>query len=267
MAEQTPLDMAHAAMQAAPDDAAARLRFYERLADSELFLLLKSEATGDQITPDLLSVEGADYVLVFDCEERLAEFVDGSAHHAALSGRVVATMLAGQGVGIGVNLGVAPSSILIPDQAVAWLAEMLDSTPDETTAQPVSVAPPTGLPQALLTTLDGKLASAGGLAEAAYLVKVRYADGGGGYLLAIIDAVPAAQAALAKAVNEAVVFSGSENAPLDVAFFAARDAICADLAKVGLRFDLPKSETQHQTPTAPGRDPDNPPIIRPYDKS
>ena len=40
MTELTPLDTAHDAMQAAPEDDRARLRFYERLADSELFLML-----------------------------------------------------------------------------------------------------------------------------------------------------------------------------------------------------------------------------------
>ena len=49
MTEMTPLDTVHAAMEAAPQDDAARLRFYERLADSELFLLLTEEAQGDNI--------------------------------------------------------------------------------------------------------------------------------------------------------------------------------------------------------------------------
>lgn len=264
MIDQTPLDIAHAAMDAAPENDAVRLHFYERLADSELFLLLKSESKGDQITPDLITVEGKEYVLLFDREERLADFVDGSAHHAALSGRVVAMMLAGQGIGLGVNLGVAPSSILIPGQAVEWLVDMLGNTPDETTAQPVSFGPPTELSKTLLSALDSKLATAAGLAAAAYLVKVTYADDRHGYMLAIIDAFPAARGALAKAVNEAVVFSGVQMQPLDVAFFAASDAVCTNLAKVGLRFDLPKDETTRQPPTAPGRDPDNPPIIRSY---
>ena len=50
MTEITPLDSAHAAMQAAPDDDTARLRFYERLADGELFVLLSQEAADDVVT-------------------------------------------------------------------------------------------------------------------------------------------------------------------------------------------------------------------------
>ncbi|MEO1789403.1 MAG: SseB family protein, partial [Pseudomonadota bacterium] len=47
----TPLDIAHVAMEAAPEDDAARLRFYERLVDAELVLLLAEDADGERVTP------------------------------------------------------------------------------------------------------------------------------------------------------------------------------------------------------------------------
>ena len=47
MAEETLLDAAHQAMEAAPEDGQARLAFYERLAAGELFLLLESEDEGE----------------------------------------------------------------------------------------------------------------------------------------------------------------------------------------------------------------------------
>ena len=46
MTETTALDAAHSAMTADPQDDAARLRFFERLADSELFLLLTGRGEG-----------------------------------------------------------------------------------------------------------------------------------------------------------------------------------------------------------------------------
>ena len=69
----TPLDAAHAAMETAPGDEGARLRFYERLAASELCLLLTREAEGDRIDPVVIAPEGGDCVLAFDNEARLAE--------------------------------------------------------------------------------------------------------------------------------------------------------------------------------------------------
>ncbi len=261
MTDPTPLDAAHAAMEATPDDATPRLRFFERLADSELFLLLQGEATGDSLLPEMYEIDAQKYILAFDREERLSEFAEGSAHHAALSGRVIAKMLAGQEIGLGLNLGVAPSSILLPTEAMDWLADMLENAPDEVMARPVSVEAPVGVSQDLLAAIDTKLATAAGLADAAYLVNARYEDRCG-LMLAIIDALPAAQGALAKAVGEVVMFGDENDDGLDVAFFAATEPVCATLAKVGLRFELPKPAAEDHAPAAPGRDPNNPPILR-----
>ena len=94
--ETTALDRAHQAMTQAPQSDAARLRFHERLADSELFLLLEREAEGAQIEPRVFPLEDGPVVLVFDREVRLADFVGGQADFAALSGRQVVKLLAGQ---------------------------------------------------------------------------------------------------------------------------------------------------------------------------
>jgi hypothetical protein len=111
--------------------------------------------------------------------------------------------------------------------------------------------------------LDAKLASAAGLAQAAYLVGTVDADGGRGHLLGFIDAVEPAQGALAKAAGEALTFSGIEAGAMDVAFFAGDDPLTARLAAVGLRFDLPQPRAPGRVaPAAPGSDPDTPPILK-----
>ncbi|MHA6265009.1 SseB family protein [Arenibacterium sp. CAU 1754] len=260
---KTPLDHAHAAMEAAPEDAARRMRFYERLADGELFLMLTEEAEGENISPELFEVAEGRFVLVFDREDRLARFAGRPAPYAALSGRALAQMLAPQGIGMGLNLDVAPSSFLVPAEAVAWLADTVAHTPDEVEARIDEVSAPGGLPESLITALDAKLATATGLAASAYLVGVTYQSGGRGHMLAFVDATEAARGALAKAAGEALTFSGIEAGAMDVGFFAASDPVAAKLARVGLRFDLPEPE-QPQTlaPSAPGRDPDRPPILK-----
>ena len=126
---ETALDLTHAAMQAAPEDEAARLRFFHALADCELFLLLAKEADGAEVEPEVFEIEAQSYVLVFDREARLAEFVGRAAPYAALSGRALVGMLKGQDIGLAVNPEVAPSSILLPEEAVDWLADTLVSAP------------------------------------------------------------------------------------------------------------------------------------------
>ncbi len=265
--DQTSLDMAHAAMQEAPEAAAPRMAFYQTLADTELYLLLETEveAGGGEITPQLYSVEGCQYALAFDDATRLANFAEAAAPYAALPGRVLAQMLGAQSIGVGVNLGVAPSSILIPPEAVRWLVETLARpAPARTEMRAEALEPPGDVPEPLLMALDAKLARAGGLAHSAYLVGLRYADGGAGHLLAFVDAVPDAEDALARSISEALVFSGVEAGALDVAFIAADDPVAARLARVGLRFDLPEPPQvpEQAAPAAPGMDPDRPPILK-----
>lgn len=260
MADDTQLDRAHAAMEAGGES--ERLRFYETFAAAELFLLLEAEAENDQIVPQAFDVEGQAFVLVFDTEERLAGFAGQEAFYVALSGRAVADMLAEAGLGLGLNLDAGPSAMLLPNEAMVWLSDTLSDGPEEVEDLPAEIFAPTGLPEAFVTALDARLAAAEGLAEAAYLVGVSYDTGARGHLLGVVDAVPGAEEALARAVSEVMQFSGLEAATLDVGFFRATDQICGRMALVGLRFDLPKPDP-HVVPGAePGMDPERPPKLR-----
>lgn len=257
----TDIDAAHAAMNADPEDDAARLRFYERVADSELFLLLAQEPEGDQITPEVFTIQGQQFVLVFDREERLSEFTGRIVPYAGLPGRALAGMLAGQNIGIALNLEVAPSSMLIPSEGVVWLSQTLQNTPQEANQTLVEIRQPHGLPQDVLNSLDRKLALAAGRARCAYVAAAIYDGGGKGYVLAFVDAMPNAESALAQAANEALTFSGIEAGFMDVLFCNSEDELAMRLARVGLRFDLP-DVVHPRAPAAPGTNPDKPPKLR-----
>ena len=257
----TDLDRAHAAMTAAPEDDALRLRFFERLADNELFMLLGAEPDGDHITPALFEVEDVQYALVFDREDRLADFVGREAPYAGLSGRGLCQMLAGQGVGLGLNLEVAPSSMLVPPQAIDWLVETLAHTPEMEAARLTAVTPPKGVPEDVIAGLDRKLAMTAGLASAAYLSGVTYEDGGTGHILVFVGADPAAEQGLANAAAEALRFSGIEAGTMDVLFAEEGDPLVKRVAKVGIRFDLPLPEAPRPI-VPPGSDPNSPPKLR-----
>jgi hypothetical protein len=256
----TLLDAAHAAVSADPENEVLRLRFFERLADGEMVILLEREAVGENLEPKVFELEDGPVVLIFDREERLASFTGGIAPYAALPGRVIAGLLKGQGIGLGVNLGVAPSSMLLPPEAMDWLAETLDEAPEELEALPEEFVTP-HVPEALVTALDAKLARAGGLARAAVLAGVVYRGGRRGHVLAFLDAAPGAEGALARAMSEALVFSGLEAGELDVTFLQSVEAAAGAMARVGLRFDLPAPDAP-AAPSAPGTDPAKPPRLR-----
>ena len=250
----TPLDHAHAAMEANPDEDAARLRFFELFASTELYVLLEDGTEA----PRLFETGEGAFLLAFDTEERLSAFAGGPAAYAALSGRAIVEMIGTQNVGVGFNLETAPSSYLIPAGGISWLIDVLSKRPQELSAIPEEFTPPVGLPEALLSSLDSRLAAAEGLARLAYLVGVTYRGGRRGHLLAIIDATPEAQASLSRAISDTLSFADVAAGELDVAFLASSDPNSAKLAKVGLRFDLPVPVE----PSAPKIDPTKPPKLR-----
>ena len=257
----TPLDQSHEAMEASPEDETLRLAFYRTLAETELFLLLEREAEGEKVEPQIFPVGDTSYVLAFDREDRLSGFTGRLSPFAALSGRTLAGVLAAEGLGLGLNLEVAPSAMLVPPDAVQWLAEMVGQSAEDLTALPKEVTAPKGLPPSLITALDGKLAQAAGLARSAFLVGVTYEDGRRSHLLAVIDAASGAEGAITQSVREALLFSGIEAGVLDVGFFSGSAAITSRFAKVGLRFDLPEI-AMPSAPEAPGSDPSRPPKLR-----
>jgi len=258
--QMTPLDQAHARMQADPDNSAVRLQFYARLLDAELFLLLETEPSGDNISPMVFPTGGQSCVLVFDKEVRLAEFTRSVSPFAAMSGRKIIAMLVGQDLGLGLNFSVAPSEILLSAETIAWLGEMLTKNIKRMTERPARITAPRGLGENLIRALDAKLAITADLAKSACLVGVTYEGGRQGNLLAIIGAPEAAQSAMADAVSEALAFTGEDGTSLDVAFFEPDDSIVKSLETAGLRFDLPQ-QAKH-TPRAPGMDPSMPPDLR-----
>ncbi|TCP21556.1 type III secretion system (T3SS) SseB-like protein [Rhodovulum adriaticum] len=247
-------------MQAAPDDPAPRLRYYGRLAGTELFLLLEREAKDDRIAPSVFTPEEAGpLVLAFDRESRLTDFTGAPAPYAALPGRALAPLLAAQGLGVAVNPGTDHAELL-PASAVAWWAETLAApAPAPVALQPQALCPPADLPRDLLAALDTCLAAMAGLAGAAWLTGIRYQGGGQGLLLILADPAPGAEEALAQAVAQALRFSGLDRGALDVAFRAGDDPVLNRIATVGLRIDLPDPAPVEPVPL---RDPGAPPRLR-----
>ena len=85
-------------------------------------------------------------------------------------------------------------------------------------------------------------------------------------ILALVGAADDARPALAKAVSEALIFSGLDAGELDVAFLAAGAPALSAISAKGLRFDLPAPTRQAArivaAPSAPGMDPNRPPKLR-----
>ena len=260
---ETPIDRAHRAQAADPGDEAARLALYERLLDAELFLLLETEPAGDRLDPQVFEIEEGRYVLAFDRDDRLAGFVDAPAPYAALSGRRIVAMLAGQATGIGLNLGPNPSATLLTAELVAWLAAMEAPRPEARVSALGRIGPPRDLSAALLAALEPKLAAMAGWIGEAILMQVAHRDGSEGLMLALLSVPEAALGPVASALAEAMRFAPPGAGPLDVSFLEPDDPRAVGLRAVGLVIALPRPSPEVAAPVqVPGGDPDRPPILR-----
>ncbi len=197
-------------MEAAPEDTGARLRWYGALLDAELAVALEGEARDGVFAPQLFTLENGRTVLAFEGEERLASVL-GAADYAALPGRVLVAALAGQGVGLGVNLG-SEAAYLMDAPAVDWLASVLAAAPVASVSGSDPFAPAEA-PPALLAALEARLEMARGMAEAAFL-----AARGGRLVLVFTGA--ASQEPLARMAAEAAAFCGTP-VDLDAGFLPA----------------------------------------------
>lgn len=250
----------------APEGAAeaARLALFEALSVSELFVLLRAEAEGGTIAPQVFDTEAGPTVLAFDTEAALADFAGQAVAYAALPGRVLAGMLAeAGGTALLVQAGAGQGE-LMPPATLAWLAARLTG-PAPRAAEGVArgYGPPRlapGLLAVLVPALERRLSGIPGL-EAAVLASVAWAEGGEGHLLALGGVAEAAQAPLARSVAEALEFSGMDGG-LDVVFPPA--GALAPIAAVGLRLSPAPwvAPEARPAPAAPGMDPSRPPKLR-----
>lgn len=260
---ETPLDAAQRAAAAAPEDDALRLAVHGRLLEGEMFLLLAAEPEGERLQPRVLELETGPVVLAFDRDDRLAAFLDtalgGPAPYAALTGRRLVALLARKGLGLGVNLGVAASEMLLPPEAVDWLAALAASRPERTEGAARRFAPPMPDPR-LEAALAARLAALAGLFTEAHLVAADL-PGGPRPLLAFVGVAAAAEPAVAAAVAETLRFLDGAPA-LDVTFLAADAPVLGTLSAVSRRFGAAAAEAPAAVRAAPGSDPDRPPILR-----
>jgi hypothetical protein len=249
----TPLDDLRAAMETDPEDDAARLRWYGALAEAELVLWLEREAAGDVIVPEVLDLPEGRFVLAFQDEERLAVLAGRPVPYAALPGRVIASMLAGQGIGLAVD-----AATFLPPGALVWLAGMLAGAAEATEAVPDSFLPPGQVPAAVA----GGIARVIGASHVAGAWLVTALAAGRRGLMLVVAGAGAAEGDLARALREAVVFSGVEAGVLDIVFLAPDAPAVVAAQRVGMAFAPAAASAPPAAPVPPGTDPARPPRLR-----
>ncbi len=265
MSATTNLDAVFVSAMAAKEDA-AMAAFYDALAATMLYMPIEGDPEKDEASPMALELEGGPTVLVFDTEERLAEFVDNPTGYAAAPGRTVIEMAARAGAQIGVNLGPSPSATLLPVDVVSWIAEALTTPVEIRDLSSVLLSAPKSPEAALLEALAGRLAEFSDVVAEAWLVSAEAGEGPIGLALILLPqdgvSTDGLAEALAEGIARAVQHATPGEAPPDLAL-VEEDAKPLDIARrVGIGLHAVVEAAEPSEPQAPGSDPAMPPKLR-----
>jgi hypothetical protein len=128
----TPLDQALVKLQENLQDIPSRHAFYDLFLNSVFYVPTYDEKTqsiakgptGEQMMPLIMQVDGMNYMVMFDSEERLAAWAEEEVHCIALPGVVLAEMSSAD-LHWGLNVGTDYQKQFVPDE-IAWLKEVVE---------------------------------------------------------------------------------------------------------------------------------------------
>lgn len=163
---ETPLDLAFERARNDPEETAG---FYDALFAAVVFMPIdgafddegnESDAEASAISPVFYEVEGNATLLIFDTEDRLAQWTNEPVDYVGLTGKQLFAMFDGEQQ-VALNIGVAPSSVVIPSEAVGWLHEraVTEGESEEVPAGAVlDVTPPPDLSPEIVARIAARIA-------------------------------------------------------------------------------------------------------------
>ncbi len=235
----TPLDRAHAAMTAAPDDEAPRRAYLALLAGHELLIALRDDGAKGAVEPESVEIEGTTFVIAHDGDARLAAGRQGAVARLAATGAEIARLLAPEGLGLILNPGAPEVAFVLDPEGVRWLAAEAGDPP-RTQERPLGAfGPPAIASPAALAALDARLAEAGALVRRAALAGARDAEGLPTLVLALAGVPAEAEAGLAEGLGALLRLAGAQGARADILFLPEAGPEFAAIAAAGLVFEPP----------------------------
>jgi len=249
---ETPLDLAFERARNDPEETAG---FYDALFAATVFLPIdrafddegnESEAAASAIEPIFYEVEDAATVLIFDTEERLATWTDEPIDYVGLTGRQLFEMFDGEQQ-VALNIGVAPSSVVIPVEMVKWLHERAaeGGQSDEVQAgAALEVTAPPELDTEIIARIAARIAGLRREIDEAVFFSLGIDAGQADAERRVVLGVATSQEGLrdAEAVAEALAetargaFDGTR--PVEVALLSANSPLMEKARKVGLNLPV-----------------------------
>jgi hypothetical protein len=254
--QATPLDRAFLAAEA---DEAVRPRFYALLVETALFAPVTPMPEDAPVAPQVFALETGPVALAFDDDARMAAFFEAPTEYVTLPGRDLIAALADAGLGLGLNLGEAPSATLLDAATVRWIAaEMGGEAEAADLSGAVTVAAPAGAPRALIAGLAERVAQMPGLVAEAWLVGMTPEAGARSLAVLVLPGPLAARAVsgVVTALGRAAAVHGAEAGAVSVGVLTEAHPLLRPARAQGLALHpraMPEAAPSPKPPAGPPR--------------
>jgi hypothetical protein len=258
---RTPLDRAHDAAHQHGADDAAMARFYALLVETPLMVPVHPVAEDSPISPQVFDLSTGPVALAFDADERMTAFFEGPVEYVALTGRSLVEALAGQGLGLALNLGEAPSATLLDAETIRWVAAEMGGEVDAMDlGGALTLSPPGNAPHSLLAALAERVAQMPGLVQEAWLVTLTPETAEARLALLLLPGTAARRAVpgVVTALSRAAAVHGSEAGSVAVGVLDEVHPLLAPARRTGLALHPPPDQTAPRARTTG----DAPPRLR-----
>ena len=94
-----------------------KLEFYQRILGNEFLIILESNDFEGDLTPRTFDTQEGKFLLCYESNEKLTNFLTQEAAHALLSFTKIITLIKNKKIGIALNIG-GNSGILLDLEAV-----------------------------------------------------------------------------------------------------------------------------------------------------
>lgn len=230
----------------------------DALGDAEVFVLV--EAGTEPPLARVVSIDAANYVLVFETEGMLEALAGEDAARLIVPMRGFLDYLRGRNVGLAINVGDRDHATIIPaDQLVSLLPASAPTVPD--VAEPPELPPeresvpaqaaepsvpaqrlgqfsallaPRDFPDTLHAALTDRMRRMAGMCARALLFRAHYDDGQIGFLVGLSGVGAGDKRAFEIAVSDVLTASHREDIKLEIAFLDESDPILDRVSRVGI---------------------------------
>ena len=234
------IDELYSYLQSEPNNTNRKLEFYQRILGHDFLVVLENTDLDEDLRPHIFNTEEGRFLLCFENNEKLTNFIIRETTHALLSFKEIIKFVENKKIGIALNLGTK-SGVLLDLKAVRWIEQVILTGPAiELSSRPIAFEFPNLVDKNLISKLKIALDKLSGMTKKVVLARARYKDLGVSYFLGFIDSPQVFHELIKERILDIVKLQKSDSVFVDVAFLSSSTELASQLVANGLTMTLPK---------------------------